>query len=167
LGIDPSLTATGFGVIEDLPEGYRVVAHGVIKPSPRRPMPQRLLKIRDGIEDLIRTHLPDEVAIENPFLARNTKTALILGQVRGAVLVAAAGAGRDVHEYSALEIKKAVTGYGQADKTQVQHMVKVLLGIEDQKLSADASDALATAVCHVNTRRFQDFIQDGKEPERP
>ena len=101
---------------------------------------------------------PDEIAIENPFYAQNIKTALILGQVRGAVLVAVANNGLPLFEYSPLEIKKSVTGYGQADKNQVRLMVSTLLQIENKSLEIDASDALATAFCHLNSRIFQKKI---------
>jgi crossover junction endodeoxyribonuclease RuvC len=110
---------------------------------------------------LIATHHPEEVAIENPFHAQNIKTALILGQVRGAALVAVADHDRPLFEYSALEIKKAVTGYGQADKNQVQVMIKNLLKIQDDRMGTDASDALAAAFCHSNCRQFQEKLESG------
>jgi len=159
LGIDPSLRATGFGVIEDRDQGYRVIAHGVIKPGSRRPLHERVGEIKRGVDDLIRTHAPDEIVVENPFYARNVKTALLLGQVRGAVLVAVAESRLTLYEYSPLEIKQAVTGYGQAGKDQVQHMVRTLLAMDEGPMENDASDALAAAICHSNTRRFHARIQ--------
>jgi crossover junction endodeoxyribonuclease RuvC len=103
------------------------------------------------------------VAIENLFHAHNIKTALALGQVRGAALVAVAGSDCRLFEYSALEIKKAVTGYGQASKDQVQHMVRILLHMPDEPLGDDASDALACAICHLNARIFQQKITAQEE----
>ena len=155
LGIDPSLQSTGFGIIESDGDRTTPVAYGVIKPTARLPFFKKLNEIRGEIETLIRTYGPDEAAIENPFYAQNVKTALLLGQVRGAVLVGIAGTACGFHEYSALEIKKAVTGYGQADKGQVQLMVKALLGLEDDRIPLDASDALAAAICHLNARLDQ------------
>jgi crossover junction endodeoxyribonuclease RuvC len=163
LGIDPSLQSTGFGVVEEEAGRLRPVAYGVIKPRTKLPLHLKLAEIKTEIEDLIRTYGPAEAAIENPFYAQNMRTALLLGQVRGAVLVAVAGAGCGLAEYSALEIKKAVTGYGQADKEQVQTMVRSLLGLDDDRIPLDASDALAAAICHLNARLYQLKV-DGKEP---
>jgi crossover junction endodeoxyribonuclease RuvC len=111
------------------------------------------------VGEIIAAHSPDEVAIESPFYAQNIKTAIALGQVRGAVLVAVAATGRPLAEYSALEIKKAVTGYGQAEKQQVNTMVRALLNIEEE-VETDASDALAAAICHLNTRMFQKTVEE-------
>ncbi len=162
LGIDPSLQSTGFGIIESGSDRTIPVAYGVIKPTARLPFFKKLGEIRAEIEALIRTYGPDEAAVENPFYAQNVKTALVLGQVRGAVLVAIAGTPCGFHEYSALEIKKAVTGYGQADKDQVQLMVRALLGLEDDRIPADASDALAAAICHLNTRLSQLKVEESE-----
>ena len=163
LGIDPSLQSTGFGIVEN--EGGRLVpvAYGVIKPTGKLPLPLKLAEIKSELGGIIRSYGPGEAAVENPFYAQNMKTALLLGQVRGAVLVAIAEAGCGFFEYSALEIKKAVTGYGQADKEQVMTMVRALLGLEDDRIPLDASDALAAAICHLNTRLYQLKVE-GQEP---
>jgi len=163
LGIDPSLQSTGFGIVDEDAGRLVPVAYGVIKPTAKLPLHLKLAEIKTEIEELIRTYGPAEAAIENPFFAQNMKTALLLGQVRGAVLVAVAGAGCGLAEYSALEIKKAVTGYGMADKEQVLTMVRSLLGLDDDRIPLDASDALATAICHLNNRLYQLKV-DGKEP---
>ncbi len=155
LGIDPSLRSTGFGVVEDAGNSYVPVVYGIIKPSPKLPFPDRLNEIRTELEKIIDRFAPEEASIENAFFAQNVRTALSLGQVRGAVLVALASKAVGLSEYSALEIKKAVTGYGQADKEQVRTMVKTLLNLEDDALSLDASDALAAAICHLNVRIFR------------
>ena len=154
LGIDPSVKSTGFGIIEYSNNNYTILGYGCIKPSRNLAFHNKLDDIRCRIEDLIKTHHPDEVAIENPFYAQNIKTAITLGQVRGAALVAIASQKKPLNEYSPLEIKKAVTGYGQADKNQMITMIKALLTIEDEKLETDAADALAVAFCHINTRSF-------------
>lgn len=160
LGIDPSIRSTGFGIIEYSQNNYTVLGYGVIKPSRRLLFHHKINEIKNQIEKLISTYSPDEVAIENPFYAQNIKTAITLGQVRGATLVAVASHDCSLHEYSPLEIKKAVTGYGRADKNQVNTMVKALLHIEDKKIEADASDALATAICHLNSRLFQTKLNE-------
>jgi crossover junction endodeoxyribonuclease RuvC len=154
LGIDPSLQSTGFGIVEEEAGRLTTVAYGVIKPTAKLPLHLKLAEIQSELEGLIRTYGPAEAAIENPFYAQNMKTALLLGQVRGVVLVAVATAGCALAEYSALEIKKAVTGYGQADKEQVLIMVRSLLGLADDRIPLDASDALAAAICHLNARQY-------------
>jgi crossover junction endodeoxyribonuclease RuvC len=160
LGIDPSVKSTGFGIIEHSNNDYSVSIYGCIKPQRSLFFHDKLNDIRSRVEELIKTHNPDEVAIENPFYAQNIKTAITLGQVRGAVLVAIASQKKPLFEYSPLEVKKAVTGYGQADKNQMITMVKALLTIEDDKLETDAADALAVAFCHINTRTFQSKFSD-------
>ena len=163
LGIDPSLRSTGFGIVEEKNGALSPVAYGTIKPTAKLPLHLKLAEIKDELENIIRTYGPAEAAVENPFYAQNMKTALLLGQVRGAVLVAVAGTGCDLAEYSALEIKKAVTGYGQADKEQVLTMVRSLLGLDDDAIPLDASDALAAAICHLNARMFRMKVEE-KEP---
>ncbi len=154
LGLDPSLRSTGYGILESRDDGYAVLAYGTITPRRAGELPAKLLGIKSAIEELIARHEPEEAAVENPFLSRNFKTALVLGQVRGAALVAVAGHGLPLFEYSPLEIKKAVTGYGQAEKDQVNAMIRALLKIEES-VEEDAADALACAFCHLNTRLFQ------------
>jgi len=159
LGIDPSLRATGYGIIEQDDRAPRVIKYGVIKPSQKAPFLDKLNEIKTELDYIIKTYGPDEIAIENLFYARNIKTAITLGQVRGAVLIAVASNQCPLYEYSALEIKKAVTGYGRADKNQVQIMIKTLLHIQDENMEEDASDALAAAFCHLNSRIFLDRIK--------
>jgi crossover junction endodeoxyribonuclease RuvC len=163
LGIDPSIQSTGFGIIEYSSNTYTVINCGVIKPSRRKLFHHKINEIKSRLDELIVEFEPDEVAIENPFYARNIKTAITLGQVRGATLVAVASHNCSLYEYSPLEIKKAVTGYGQADKNQVRVMVQTLLNINDKKLETDASDALATAYCHLNSRIFHQKIKESEE----
>lgn len=163
LGIDPSIQSTGFGIIEYSDNIYSVLSSGVIKPSRKKLFHHKINEIRSRLEELIKAYKPEEVAIENPFYAQNIKTAIALGQVRGATLVAVASHDCSLHEYSPLEIKKAVTGYGQADKDQVREMVKTLLNMPGAKLETDASDALAAAFCHINSRIFRDKIKEPSE----
>jgi len=159
LGIDPSLQSTGFGVVDCVSGSYLPVVYGIITTHPKQPLLHRLNEIRTEIDKIIAGQAPEEIAIENPFFARNARTALILGQVRGAILTAVASRDRELFEYSALEIKKAVTGYGGAGKEQVRTMVRALLNLADGALPFDAADALAAAVCHLNARMARARIE--------
>src|SRR5215813_7685708 len=152
LGVDCGTEFTGFGIVE-LAESGRLhcLACGAIKLSPREPLPARLQRIYLRLEELIREHQPDQVAIEDVFYALNVKSALKLGQVRGVAMLAAASAGLEVSEYSPLTIKSSVVGYGRAEKQQVQHMVTRLLELDAPPEPTDASDALAIAICHLHT----------------
>jgi crossover junction endodeoxyribonuclease RuvC len=152
LGIDCGGAYTGYGVVEmDSGGGLVCLTCGAIKLSLRDPLPQRLSRIYDGLGALIVEHRPDEVAIEGIFYALNVKSALLLGQVRGVAMLAAAAAGLDVAEYSPLTIKASVVGYGRAVKQQVQDMVTRLLNLAEAPKPMDASDALAIAICHLHT----------------
>jgi len=166
LGIDPGSQSTGFGIIDYDEIRCRVLAFGTIKPSRRLPFHQKLHEIRQRLEEIISGYSPEEAAIESPFYAQNIKTALALGQVRGAVLVAVAARGCSLYEYSALEIKKAVTGYGRAEKQQVNAMVRALLEVGDDPLEPDASDALAAAYCHLNSRLYQKKVEESALEEK-
>jgi crossover junction endodeoxyribonuclease RuvC len=151
LGIDPGGRATGWGLVERRGAELIFVACGALRPQGA--LPARLFAIYRGLLELTERHRPAEVAVEEVFLARNFQSALTLGEARGAALVAAAASGLPVFEYSAAEVKKAVAGYGRADKAQVQAMVRRLLTLPgEMKLAADAADALAVALCHLNSR---------------
>jgi crossover junction endodeoxyribonuclease RuvC len=126
-----------------------MVAAGVIRTNPKQPFAERLLEIAKGLRVVIRLHLPEAAAVEDVFYSANVKTALKLAHVRGVALLAAAEAGLDLAEYSALEVKTSVVGYGRAEKRQVQVMVRSLLGVPQAIESEDACDALAVAICHA------------------
>jgi len=162
LGIDPSIKSTGYGIIEYSQNTYSVLKYGVIRPSRSQLFHHKINQIKSSLEEIIVNFEPEEVAIENPFYAQNIKTAITLGQVRGAILVAIASHNCTLYEYSPLEIKKAVTGYGREDKNQVMMMVKTLLNLVNEKLETDASDALAAAYCHLSSRIFQQKIKDSE-----
>jgi crossover junction endodeoxyribonuclease RuvC len=152
LGIDCGGACTGYGMVEmDSGGGLVYLTCGAIRLSPREPLARRLSQIYDGLGALIVEHRPDEVAIEGIFYALNVKSALLLGQVRGVAMLAAAAAGLEVAEYSPLTIKSSVVGYGRAEKRQVQHMVTRLLSLAEAPEPMDASDALAIAICHLHT----------------
>jgi crossover junction endodeoxyribonuclease RuvC len=150
LGIDPGSRLTGYGVVE-VSRGRSVyVASGCIRTT-QKDIPARLGEIYEGIAALIRDHAPDAAAVEQVFVARNASSALKLGQARGAALAAVVMVGLPVAEYAARRVKQAVTGTGAATKYQVQHMVCRLLQLT-RAPSADAADALAIAICHINTQ---------------
>ncbi len=153
LGIDPGSRTTGYGVVESERGKIRFVACGVIKTTTTMPFSYRLNQIFSGITEVIQLHDPTEAAVEDVFLATNPGSALKLGQARGAAVVAAMQNNLEVSDYSAKQIKQAVVGYGQAGKAQIQHMVRVLLGL-NKSPSSDAADALAVAICHANQFRI-------------
>lgn len=152
LGLDPGSLRTGFGVIDCSGGQLTIVAQGCIATS-GGPLADRLRLIHSRVAELIAEHRPQEVAVERVFLAKNADSALKLGQARGAAL-AAVPVSLGVHEYAPRAVKLAVVGVGGAEKTQVAHMVKQLLRV-DLRLGADAADALAVAICHASTRRFE------------
>ncbi|HVF49352.1 MAG TPA: crossover junction endodeoxyribonuclease RuvC [Pyrinomonadaceae bacterium] len=150
LGIDPGSETTGWGVVEGDGRRYRLVEYGTLKASPRERFAARLLKISDGVEELLARFSPDVCAVEEAFFAANAKTALKLGQVRGVILVAAERARVEIAEYAPRLVKQVVVGYGAAEKHQVQEMVRVLLRLAEPPRPFDAADALAIAVCHFH-----------------
>ncbi len=151
LGIDCGCEHTGFGIVDTDGRDHRFVSAGVIRTSPSDPLPARLARIHQGLREALERHRPDAVAIEEVFHAKNVSTALKLAHVRGVALLAAAEAGLPVGEYSPLEVKTSVVGYGRAEKHQVKRMVASLLGLADPPASDDASDALAVAICHATS----------------
>ena len=147
LGIDPGMGATGFGVVEVEPGGtIRFCGSGVIRPRNQQAFPQRLWKIFSDLRRQIEIYRPNLMGVERPFFGKNVQSAMMLGQARGAAILAAAEAGLPVQEFSPLEVKQAVVGYGRASKDQVQAMVQALLPLP-ARVAADAADALAVAVC--------------------
>jgi len=155
LGLDPGSRFTGYGVVEVAPGGLQCIAHGRIEID-GLPVAERMARIHAGISTVLRDHRPEEVAIERVFVSRNIESALKLGQARGAAL-AAVGATLPVAEYAPRAVKLATVGTGAADKLQVAHMVRVLLKPEG-RLSADAADALAIALCHAQNRRLAALV---------
>jgi crossover junction endodeoxyribonuclease RuvC len=157
LGIDPGLRVCGWGVVVGGVKP-RFVAAGVIKPRASDPITARLLVLNTVVAELIGTHGATEVAIEDPFVgAIQPASALAIGQARAAAVLAAAAAGLDVALYAPAAVKAAVSGYGRSDKAQVQAMVRMLLSLESNPEPADAADALAVAICHLNNRRMNNL----------
>ncbi len=156
LGLDPGTATTGYGLVRLEPDGSLLaVKYGVITTPKNTPAPGRLLRLYDQLQDLLRKHRPETVAVEKLFFQRNVTTALAVGQARGVMLLALARAGLEVFEYTPNEIKQAVAGYGSAGKRQMQEMVRVLLALDDIPRPDDAADALAVAITHLNTSRYE------------
>lgn len=158
LGIDPGSRVTGFGLVAERAGRLLYVASGCLR-LPQQELSLRLGRIYHGISDLITEYQPQECAIEQVFMARNADSALKLGQARGVAMVAAVNAGLAVSEYSARQVKQAVVGFGNAEKTQVQQMVVRLLGLQGTP-SADAADALAIAICHLHSATLTSVFKE-------
>jgi crossover junction endodeoxyribonuclease RuvC len=157
LGIDPGSRLTGYGVVEVTPRGVRYVASGCIRIQ-ADDFPARLKRIFDGVSEIIALYQPQEMAIEQVFMHKNADSALKLGQARGAAICATLNQGLSVHEYAARQVKQALVGKGNADKQQVQYMVKLLLSIQGD-MQIDASDALAISLCHHHYQQTAQRIQ--------
>ena len=157
LGIDPGSRATGYGVVHSSGSSLRCLGAGVIRVPADMEFCTRLERLYAGVSSAIDTHAPGVFAIEDVFVAKNAKSAMKLGHARAAAMLAAVHCGLPVYEYTPLQVKKAVVGYGKAEKKQVQHMVKLLLGLASYP-AQDASDALAVAICHANSVRLSGCI---------
>lgn len=150
LGIDPGMATTGFGILKVSGQDYKAVDFGCIRTPPRLEVTQRLVQLYQGLGNLIDIYKPAAVAVEELFFNKNVKTAMAVGQARGVILVAAALKKIEVVEYTPLQVKQGVVGYGRASKKQVQEMVKILLKLEVIPKPYDAADALALAICHAH-----------------
>ena len=157
LGIDPGTARLGYGVIEDTPE-LSLVTFGCLTTPAKESQPKRLRALYEQLGDIIRTESPDEVAVERLFFNQNVTTAFAVGEARGIVLLRAAEAECPVSDYSPLQIKQALVGYGRADKRQVQTMVTVALALAKPPTPDDAADALAVAICHAHMRTAQRLL---------
>lgn len=162
LGVDPGTAITGYGLVWGEGDNLRLVDYGVITTSPDKPLPRRLQEIYRQLTTLIRERQPAAAAVEKLFFSRNVRTALSVGQARGVALLAMANAEIAVHEYTPLEVKQAVVGYGRATKNQVQEMVKVLLDLDSVPQPDDAADAIAVAICHIHSARMKGLVQSSK-----
>ena len=165
LGIDPGSLVTGWGLVQVDGNHLTHIAHGTIATSSAYTQGARLRRIHQGIQEVLKKFRPSGVSLERVFFARNPASALKLGQARGVALLAATEQGLVVHEYSALEIKSAVVGFGHATKQQVQIMISSLLRVAG-RVPADAADALAAAICHLNRQTFESRVAaaTAKEP---
>jgi crossover junction endodeoxyribonuclease RuvC len=165
IGIDPGTAITGYGLVRENEDGSLTpVKYGVILTGADQTMPRRLASLYEQLSDILLLHQPDHGAVEKLFFARNVRTALAVGQARGVVLLALERAGVHLTEYTPLQVKQSVVGYGGADKNQVQQMVKALLDLEEIPQPDDAADALAIAICHLHSARIMDLLgeEEGK-----
>ena len=151
LGIDPGTAVTGYGVVEEVDRSLKLIASGSITTSSKLPFSERLGKLFQGINELINNFKPDSIAVEGPFLAKNAKMALRIGQARGVAVLAGVQAKLEVASYTPLQVKQAIVGYGRAEKEQMQEMVKRLLGLDEIPRPDDAADALGLAICHLHS----------------
>lgn len=158
IGLDPGTATTGYGIIDVVDGEPRVVTWGAIRTSADHDTPQRLQQIYEELTGLLREYQPESAAIEEVFFGRNITTAISVGQARGVLILALANAGLPVEEYSPPKVKDAVTGYGKADKQQVQMMVRNLLQLEETPRPDDAADGLAVALTHYQHRRFSSLL---------
>ncbi|WP_213974775.1 crossover junction endodeoxyribonuclease RuvC [Tepidanaerobacter acetatoxydans] len=161
MGVDPGIAISGYGIISNEQSNCYVVEYGVIRTPPKLAMPYRLQQIHEGYLELIQKYKPDVVAVEELFFNKNAKTIISVGQARGVAVLAAALSKIEVFEYTPLQVKQAVVGYGRADKQQVQQMIKTSFNLEELPKPDDAADALAVALCHMNSYKLRN-IMDGR-----
>jgi len=161
LGIDPGSRATGYGIVSWEDNRLCFVNAGIIRPRAELTFAERLGRLYSGLKEVIGRHNPTVSAVEGVFYSVNARAALLLGHARGAVILAAVHGGLPVFEYSPTTVKQAVVGYGRAEKTQVQHMVRVLLNLS-KKPAQDAADALAVAICHAHSSGSRPIPDSGK-----
>ena len=167
-GIDPGSERTGYGCVEHVSSRHHLVICGVVAAPASATFPERLKHIHSVLAALLAECRPDCVAVESIFHAKNVRSALKLGHARGVALLAASEAGLAVVEYAPAEIKRAVVGYGRAEKTQIQHMVKLLLGLDETPKPHDVADALAVAICHLHssTGAVAETVRQHRAPRR-
>ena len=163
LGIDPGVSRCGYGCVDRRVGGLSAVAAGVITTDTAAPLPERLADLAGELRSLIGELRPAAVAVERVFFQTNARTAMSVGQASGLALAAAAHAGCDVEQYTPNEVKQAVTGYGSANKDQVQRMVAVLLGLPEPPAPSDAADALALAICHLTVAPRARRIEESRQ----
>lgn len=154
LGVDPGTASMGFGIVSHLGNRFEVMDFGVISTSPRDRLPARLRRLHDQLISICERYRPEAVAVEQLFFGANSRTALAVGQARGVALLAVSHWVDMVGEYTPLQVKQAVVGYGRASKSQVQAMVKNILGMAETPSPDDAADALAVAICHAHSARL-------------
>lgn len=161
LGIDPGTATTGFGLVESNRGKLKLIDYGIIKTAADIKMPERLCQISSKVNEIIAEYKPDAVAIEELYYFKNAKTVITVAQSRGVIMMTAAMADKEIAEYTPLQVKQSVVGYGKADKKQVQLMVKTILNMEDLPKPDDAADALAIAICHIHSHRLGNIIKGG------
>ena len=164
LGIDPGTATTGYGLVRETPEGgLAVVDYGVILTPAGMSPDKRLLLLYDRLMEILLLHRPESGAVEKLFFQRNVTTALAVGQARGVAMLAMAQHNLPIEEYTPMEVKQAVTGYGGAEKRQIQLIIQAILQLEEMPKPDDAADALAVAVCHVQSYRMRQLLNSPRD----
>lgn len=163
LGIDPGLATTGYGLVEGDGQTLEAVAYGVLRTPAKTPIAERLVILHDALSALLDRYRPDVVAMEELFFSTNARTAMTVGEARGVLLLTAAQAGLAICEYTPLQIKQAVTGYGQAEKQQMQEMVRLLLSLPEIPRPDDAADGLAVSICHHHSSRLSQLVAQARQ----
>jgi len=158
LGLDPGTATTGYGLVRETDDGLAAVDYGVITTTPAAVMPDRLLHIYEKITALIQKYQPQQIAIEQLFFGKNVTTGITVAQARGVMLLAAAQHQLSIYEYKPMQVKLSISGYGGADKIQMQVMIQQLLNLDSPPRPDDAADALAVAITHLNSTRFERMI---------
>lgn len=159
LGIDPGIAIVGYSIVECKGNNLKAIDYGCITTDADMLFPDRLKIVYDKLTEIIEKYNPDDLAIEELFFNKNVKTAMKVGQARGVEILAARNKGINTYEYTPLQIKQAVTGYGRADKNQVQEMVKMLLNLKEKPKPDDVADALAVAICHGSSIKFKESFR--------
>lgn len=162
LGIDPGIAIVGFGVVDKNGNRYSTVEYGAITTPAHTPLENRLKTIYDEMTLLFANFRPDAMSVEELFFNNNAKTAIAVGQARGVIILSAVENGVPIYEYTPLQVKQALTGYGRASKMQIQQMMKSMLGLSEIPKPDDVADALAIAVCHGNSVRYNDILKGGR-----
>lgn len=157
MGIDPGFAITGYGIVKYEGNKFTPVDYGAITTESSMELPKRLLILYNGLKKIIETYRPEAISIEELFFNKNIKTALAVGHGRGVAVLAAAQSGIDVFEYTPLQVKQSIVGYGRADKAQVQHMIKAILNLSAIPKPDDVADALAVAVCHAHSYKMMGY----------
>jgi crossover junction endodeoxyribonuclease RuvC len=159
VGIDPGIAILGYGVVDFTNNKFKVIDYGAILTTPKNKMPERIEIIYDSLGEILDKYKPDAVAYEELFFNSNAKTAITVGQARGAAVLSAQKRKLNIYEYTPLQVKQAVTGYGRADKKQIQQMVKVMLCLKEVPKPDDVADALAIAICHGHSSHMHEMFR--------
>lgn len=159
MGIDPGIAIVGYGILEYKGNSFKVLDYGAITTASKTPTDKRLKKIYEELILLIEKYKPDAVAVEELFFNTNIKTAMVVSQARGVIVLAGANKDKEIFEYTPLQVKQGVVGYGRADKKQVQEMIKIILNLEKAPKPDDVADALAIAVCHAHSGNFKNLFR--------
>ncbi len=159
MGIDPGFAITGYGIVKYEGNKFSVIDYGAIETKASTAFPQRLLFLNNKLEELIKKYRPSAISVEELFFNKNIKTAIAAAHGRGVAMLEGAKSGAEVYEYTPLQVKQAVVGYGKAEKYQIQQMIKIFLNLDEVPRPDDAADALAVALCHINSLKLGRILE--------